>query len=188
MMSSNITTTAKSSPPPKPRCDGFREGGRCRRRPEERASTLMFLTHPFWGMVLLLCASISSVAMSQEPTRSFRYPEAPRSQTVEDYHGIQVADPLRPLEDLDAAATRAWVEAENKITFAFLESTPQRPVLRARLTELWDYEKFSPPQIEAGKYFFTYNTGLQNQSVLYVAQSMADAPRVLLDPNALSRD
>ncbi len=148
----------------------------------------MFPTHPFWGMVLLLCVSISSVAMSQEPTRPFRYPEAPRSQTVEDYHGIQVADPLRPLEDLDAAATREWVEAENKIAFAFLESTPQRPVLRARLTELWDYEKFSPPQIEAGKYFFTYNTGLQNQSVLYVAESMAAAPRVLLDPNTLSRD
>ncbi|MBV8488262.1 MAG: S9 family peptidase, partial [Planctomycetaceae bacterium] len=87
-----------------------------------------------------------------------------------------------------AAATRAWIEAENKITFAFLESTPERPILRARLTELWDYEKFSPPQIEAGKYFFTYNTGLQNQSVLYVAESLKAAPRVLLDPNTLSGD
>jgi prolyl oligopeptidase len=141
-----------------------------------------------WGMSLFLCALDLGVAKSQESAQTLCYPEAPRSETVDDYHGIRVADPFRPLEDLDAKATRTWVEAENKITCAFLESTPERPLLRARLTELWDYEKFSPPQIETGKYFFTYNTGLQNQGVLYVAESLTAAPRMLLDPNALSRD
>ena len=81
----------------------------------------------------------------QDAPPVFHYPEAPRASTVEDYHGVKVADPYRPLEDPDATATRAWVEAENKITFAFLEGIRQRPAIRARLTALWDYEKFSPP-------------------------------------------
>ncbi len=97
-------------------------------------------------------------------------------------------DPYRPLEDPDATATRAWVEAENKITFGFLEAIPQRPAIRARLTALWDYEKFGAPHVEGGKYFFGYNTGLQNQSVLYVADTLEAHPRTLLDPNTLSED
>ncbi len=117
-----------------------------------------------------------------------RYPEAPRSDTVEDYHGVKVADPYRPLEDPDAVATRAWVEAENKITFGFLEGIARRPAIRARLEALWDYEKFSPPLIEGNRLFFTFNTGLQNQAVLFVADAADAQPRILLDPNALSRD
>lgn len=124
----------------------------------------------------------------QDAPPVFHYPEAPRASTVEGYHGVKVADPYRPLEDPDATATRAWVEAENKITFGFLEGIRQRPAIRARLTALWDYEKYSPPEIEGGHYFFTFNTGLQNQSVLYVADSPDARPRSLLDPNTLSRD
>ncbi len=104
--------------------------------------------------------------------RRLKYPEAPRSETVDDYHGRKVADPYRPLEDPDAPATRAWVEAENKITFRFLESIPQRDAIRKRLTALWDYEKYSPPRREGGRYFFSFNTGLLNQSVLYTAESL----------------
>jgi prolyl oligopeptidase len=124
----------------------------------------------------------------QEAAPAFHYPEAPRAETVEVYHGVKVADPYRPLEDPDAPATRAWVEAENKITFGFLERIRQRTAIRGRLTALWDYEKFSPPSIEGRHYFFTYNTGLQNQGVLHVANSPDADPRPLLDPNTLSTD
>jgi prolyl oligopeptidase len=121
-------------------------------------------------------------------SRPARYPEAPRSATVDEYHGVKVADPYRPLEDPDAPATRAWVEAENKVTFAFLESIPQRPAIRKRLTELWDYEKYSSPWFEGGRYFFTYNPGLQNQAAILVSETLGAEPRLLLDPNTLSSD
>ena len=99
-----------------------------------------------------------------------------------------MADPYRPLEDPDAPATRAWVEAENKVTFGFLGSIRERGAIHRRLTELWDYEKYDPPFQEGGRYFFTYNTGLQNQSVLYTTESLDGRRRVLLDPNTLSAD
>jgi prolyl oligopeptidase len=138
--------------------------------------------------LVLLWSMTPGNTRGQDALPGFRYPEAPRASTVEDYHGVKVADPYRPLEDPDSAATRAWVEAENRITFGFLEQIRERPAIRARLTALWDYEKFSPPQIEGGHYFFTNNTGLQNQDVLFVADSPDAHPRALLDPNTLSRD
>ena len=107
---------------------------------------------------------------------------------VDDYHGTKVADPYRWLEDPDSPETRAWVEAENKVTFAFLESIPQRAKIKKRITELWDYEKFGIPRHEGSRYFWTRNSGLQNQSVYYVADGLDAEPRVLLDPNALSKD
>jgi prolyl oligopeptidase len=116
------------------------------------------------------------------------YPEAPRANVVEDYHGIKVADVYRPLEDPDAPSTRAWVEAQNKITFAFLESIRERAAIRRRISALWDYEKYDTPFREGGRYFFSYNTGLQDQSVLYATVSLETKPTALLDPNALSAD
>ncbi|WP_076351322.1 prolyl oligopeptidase family serine peptidase [Paludisphaera borealis] len=121
-------------------------------------------------------------------TSSKKYPEAPRSETVDVYHGVKVADPYRPLEDPDSAPTRAWVEAENAITNGFLQAIPQRDAIRARLTQLWDYEKYSPPRQDGGRFFFTYNTGLQNQGVLYTLDAIDGQPRPLLDPNTLSSD
>ncbi|WP_373926477.1 prolyl oligopeptidase family serine peptidase [Paludisphaera borealis] len=121
-------------------------------------------------------------------TSSKKYPEAPRSETVDVYHGVKVADPYRPLEDPDSAPTRAWVEAENTITNGFLQAIPQRDAIRARLTQLWDYEKYSPPRQDGGRFFFTYNTGLQNQGVLYTLDAIDGQPRPLLDPNTLSSD
>ncbi len=84
--------------------------------------------------------------------------------------------------------TRAWVEQENQITFGFLESIPERGTIRRRLTELWDYERYGPPFQEGGRYFFTYNSGLQNQSVLYTTEALEAEPKILLDPNTLSAD
>jgi prolyl oligopeptidase len=137
----------------------------------------------------LAIMSIGDPAAADEPQgRAFRYPEAPRDATVDTYHGTKVPDPFRPLEDPDSDATRAWVEAQNKITFGFLEGIPQREAIRRRITELWDYEKYGVPSTEGGRYFYSYNSGLQNQNVLYTADSL-DAPgRVLIDPNTLSQD
>jgi prolyl oligopeptidase len=116
------------------------------------------------------------------------YPKARKGDVVEDYHGTRVADPYRWLEDPDSPETRAWVEAQNKVTFAFLESIPRRDRIKKRLTELWDYEKFGVPQLDGGRYFFTRNSGLQNQSVLYWSTKLDAEPAVLLDPNTLSAD
>ena len=102
--------------------------------------------------------------------RHIDYPEARKSDVADDYHGTKVADPYRWLEDPDSPETRAWVEAENKVTFAFLEAIPARARRsRSGSPKLWDYEKFGVPRKEGGRYFYTRNSGLQNQSVLYTA-------------------
>ncbi len=119
---------------------------------------------------------------------TLEYPQARKGDVVDTYHGVEVADPYRWLEDPDSPETRAWIEAENEITFSFLESIPQRKAIEKRLTELWDYEKFGVPFKRADRYFFFKNDGLQNHSVLYTVRSLDDEPRVLIDPNAFSED
>jgi prolyl oligopeptidase len=126
-------------------------------------------------------------AAPAESARTFDYPKAPRGDVVDDYHGTKVADPYRAFEDMGAAATRDWVAAENALAQPFLESLPQRAWLGNRLKQLWTYERFGTPQREAGKYFYLRNDGTQDQSVLYVADSLNATPRVLVDPNG-SRD
>ncbi|HQR46885.1 MAG TPA: prolyl oligopeptidase family serine peptidase [Thermoanaerobaculia bacterium] len=107
---------------------------------------------------------------------------------MDDYHGRQIADPYRPLENPDAPETREWIEAENRLTESWLATVPERPKLRERLTRLWNYERYSAPFREGGLYFFEKNDGLQSQAVLYVLPKLDGTPRVLLDPNALSKD
>src|SRR5688572_18967034 len=116
------------------------------------------------------------------------YPPAPTADVTDTYHGVTVADPYRPLEDPDAPASRAWIDAQNKLTFAFLESIPARDRIKRRLTKLWDYEKLRVPFTEGGRTFYARNSGLQNQSVLYYLNALGDDPKTLLDPNALSAD
>ena len=123
-----------------------------------------------------------------EPPPILIYPRAARVDQVDDYHGTKVADPYRWLEDDNSDATKAWVEAENKVTFDFLDKIPERAAIRERLTQLWNYERFSIPGKEGGRYFLTRNDGLQNQGVLYVMDSLSAEPRLLLDPNTLSAD
>jgi prolyl oligopeptidase len=132
-------------------------------------------------------ASILSTAPAQ-PAVPAQYPPAPRGDHVDTYHEIKVADPYRWLEDLDSAATAAWVKAQNELTFGFLESLPQRAVFRDRLTTLWNYPRVGVPRKEGGRYFFSKNTGLQNQAVYYVQESLHAEPRVLIDPNLLAKD
>ena len=103
-------------------------------------------------------------------------------------HGVRVADPYRWLEDIDSDETRAWIEAQNDLTFTYLNSIPLKEKIRRRMEELWNYEKFDVPVKYGGRYFFTRNDGLQNQSVLYWMESLEEEPRELLDPNGLSED
>jgi prolyl oligopeptidase len=126
--------------------------------------------------------------LSTAQTLPLTYPQARRSDQVDDYHGTKVADPYRWLEDTDSAETHAWVEAENKVTFGYLDQLPYRQAIRDRLTKLWNYERFTAPSQHGGRYFFEHNNGLQNQNVLLVAESLNAEPRVLLDPNTLSAD
>jgi len=116
------------------------------------------------------------------------YPDAKRVDQVDDYHGVKVSDPYRWLEDTDSADTKAWVEAENKVTFSYLEQIPYRQAIHDRLMKLWNYERYGVPEKQGTRYFYQHNTGLQNQSVLYVADSLNAEPRLLLDPNTLSSD
>ncbi|MGI8733687.1 MAG: prolyl oligopeptidase family serine peptidase [Pyrinomonadaceae bacterium] len=116
------------------------------------------------------------------------YPAAKKSDQIDDYHGVKVAEPFRWLEDLDSAETRSWVEAENKLTFGFLNEIPARAKIKDRMTKLWNYERFGVPFREGKNYFYSRNSGLQNQSVLYTVTSLDGQPVLLLDPNTLSAD
>lgn len=121
-------------------------------------------------------------------TSAPRYPEARASDTVDVYHGVEVTDPYRWLEDTDSAETRAWIEAENALTEEFLAAQPGREALRARLAELWDYERYSLPRRGGSSWFFTRNDGLQAQAPLYIADAPDAEGRLLLDPNTFSAD
>jgi len=116
------------------------------------------------------------------------YPVAKKVDQTDNYHGTVVADPYRWLEDANSADTKAWVDAENKVTQAYLAQIPQREPIRQRLTQLWNFERYGVPFKEGGRYFLTRNDGLQNQAVLYTMKSLSDTPRLLLDPNTLAAD
>lgn len=118
------------------------------------------------------------------------YPATATVAQTDDFFGTSVADPYRWLEDDVRVnpAVAAWVEAENAVTSSYLDTLEDRDLIKQRLTQLWDYEKFTLPVKEGGRYFFRRNDGLQNQAVLYVQDTLAAEPRMLLDPNTWSDD
>lgn len=116
------------------------------------------------------------------------YPSCRQSNQADNYHGTLVSDPYRWLEDPDSEETKTWIEAQNKVTFAYLSEITAREKIQQRLTKLWDYEKYGIPFKEGDRYFYFKNDGLQNQSVLYTLETLDSEPRVLLDPNKLSED
>jgi len=126
-------------------------------------------------------------AGAQTAAPAFKYPVAAKGTQVDDYNGVKIADPYRWLEDTDSPQTKAWVESENAVTFGYLNTIPERAAIRNRLTQLWNYARFGAPTKSGGRYFQLQNTGLQNQSVLYVRDGNSGW-RVLLDPNTLSTD
>jgi prolyl oligopeptidase len=116
------------------------------------------------------------------------YPEARKEAAADTYHGTEVKDPYRWLEDDNSAETKTWVSAENRVTEGFLKTIPQRAEIRQRLEKLWNFERIGQPKEQGGKWFFSKNSGLQNQAVLYVADGLDGEPKVLLDPNTMSKD
>src|SRR5580698_6780715 len=132
----------------------------------------------------LLIGGVASLLSAQR----MPYPQAPTSGQIDDYHGTKIADPYRTLENADAPSTRKWVEEENALTVSWLAKLPGREKIRAQLTGLWNYEKFSQFYKASGHYFYLHNSGLQNQAVLYFMDSLNGTPRELIDPNTFLKD
>ena len=137
---------------------------------------------------LIATAGAPATAQTVAPAAPASYPETRKDPQVDDYFGTKVADPYRWLEDDNAADTKAWVEAQNAVTFGYLSKLPGRDALKQRLTTLWNYERYGLPRKRGSHYVFTRNDGLQNQAVYYRAASLEATPDVLLDPNTLSAD
>ncbi len=141
-----------------------------------------------WLRRTIACCALSATLACQAPQHPMSYPTTHRSDQADDYFGVNVADPYRWLEDSDSPETQSWVAAQNRLTESFLSEVSARAGIKARLTELWNYERYGTPSREGPHYVFTRNDGLQNQSVLYRTPALADPPAVLLDPNGLSPD
>lgn len=136
------------------------------------------------------CACISMFAGNLMAEESLAYPKTRKDATADTLHGKKVDDPYRWLEDdvRKSPEVKEWVEAENKVTFSYLEKLPGRKKIQERLTKLWNYEKVSSPARLGGKYWFVRNDGLQNQSVLFYRDTLQSEPRLILDPNTWSKD
>lgn len=140
--------------------------------------------------LLLTLAACGGNQPPSSPTQALEYPTSNKVDQVDDYHGTSVSDPYRWLEDdvRESDSVAAWVDAQNKVTFDYLEGIDERTLIEQRLTKLWDFEKFGVPKIKGGKYFFSRNDGLQNQSAWYVQDSLDSEPRLVVDPNTWSDD
>lgn len=132
--------------------------------------------------------TMATIATTLAAAQGLHYPKAEKDGTVDIYYGTRVADPYRWLENDTSRQTMAWVEAENRVTNEYLSKIPLRKRLLKRMTELSSYEKVSAPVKHNGKWYFSKNSGLQNQSVVYVMDELGGEPRVFLDPNTLSQD
>lgn len=138
--------------------------------------------------MLVASLLLGGAVPSQRAPARLTYPAAPTSDTVDSYYGTAVPDPYRPLEEIDAPATVAWMRAEASLTSSYLDAIPQRAPIASHLRTLLNYEAFGIPFHMRDQYFYLHNSGLQNQWVLYTMEGPEGAPRVLIDPNLLSAD
>jgi prolyl oligopeptidase len=143
---------------------------------------------PIPSELALAAAAFATIVAGLHAEKHWEYPATRTVDQVDTYHGVRVADPYRWLEDDNSPETKAWVDAQNRVTFGYLASIPFRTALRARLETLYDYPKYSAPFRKRALFFYLKNTGLQNQSVLYVQHGLDGEPEVLLDPNTFSDD
>src|SRR5512138_2270905 len=136
------------------------------------------------ALIASLAMAASAAAQSGAPT----YPTARKGDVVDDYFGTKVADPYRWMEDLNAPELKTWIDAENAVTAKYLDGLPTRNALKARITELWNYPRVTPPHFEGRRWFYTRNSGLQRQSVVFTRETLNGRETVALDPNQLSPD
>jgi prolyl oligopeptidase len=148
----------------------------------------MRLTLSVLSAVLVLTGCGRTPPPATETAVKLTYPATAKVEQTDTYHGTPVADPYRWLEGLETPEVKSWVAAQNALAEPYLAGIPARPALIARLTELWNYERYSVPREDGGRYFYTRNDGLQDQPVLHVLDQWGGTPRVLLDPNTLSKD
>ncbi len=135
----------------------------------------------------LAAQSVSAQSVSTDQAR-MKYPDTKEVDVVDDYHGRKVSDPFRWLEDTESEETAAWIAAQNEVTDAYLQAIPERPAIRERIERLWNYARFGLPERHESTYLYWHNDGLQNQNVLYKADSLDAQRQVLIDPNKLSED
>jgi prolyl oligopeptidase len=140
------------------------------------------------GGIMLVSSPIEY--LHAQENKAIVYPEIPKVDQVDEYFGTKVSDPYRWLEEdvRESKRVAEWVEAENKVTFGYLDQIPERDTIREKLTKLWNYEKFSSPFKAGTKYYYFRNDGLQNQSVLYEIDNLNADPVVVIDPNGWSED
>ena len=138
--------------------------------------------------IIFIVLATMTIISDKIEAQSLQYPAARRDTVVDDYFGTMVPAPYRWMEDQNSPEVESWVEAENKVTFDYLDKIPVRGWINDRLTKLWNYEKVGIPERESGSLFFSKNSGLQNQSPVYVQASGDEAPRMILDPNTISAD
>ena len=142
-------------------------------------------------MITSLTVALFALAIPQLATTAqqpIQYPKTRTVDHVDTYHGTEVADPYRWLEDLSSTETAKWVDEQNKVTFGYLEKIPFRAKIKARLTQLDNFPKYSPPVRRAEYFFFSKNDGLQNQNVRYIQKGLDGKPEILIDPNKFSED
>ena len=144
-----------------------------------------WMSNSFHFLLFILAAAL---VLTAQTTSRLTYPTPPMTDQTDDYHGTKIADHYRTLEDADAPATRKFVGRENDLTHAWLDKVPGREALRKQLTDIWNYEKYTGLYKAGSHYFQSYNSGLQNQSVLSVLDSLNGPSRVLLDPNTYLKD
>ena len=143
---------------------------------------------PRFPLALSLSLTLVSMTHADPFQNDPAYPATKKGDVVEVLHGRSIADPYRWLEDPNSKETAAWVDAQNKVTFGYLEKIPKRAAIKERLTKLWNYERYGVPSRHGAWTIFSKNDGLQNQAVIYKATSLTAAPEILLDPNTLSTD
>ena len=129
-----------------------------------------------------------TLASQPDLAKTVQYPKTKTISQSDTYHDKTIDDPFRWLEDVNSVDTKDWVARQNAVTFEYLKSADKRNAIKARLTDLWNYERFGFPCKHGDRYLVTHNNGLQNQSILYVADSLEAERRVLLDPNKLVAD
>jgi len=134
---------------------------------------------------LTVATVVEMTAMAQT---GLKYPHARKGDVVDDYAGTKVVDPYRWMEDLNSPDLKSWIDAENAVTFAYLDRLPLRNELKTRITALWDYPKVGLPRYEGRRWFYARNSGLQRQSLVYTRETMAGPETVAIDPNELSPD